>query len=86
MQETRVRYLSQEDPLEEGMTTHSSIPAWRIPWIISKRWVLQSISYFHLLKKAAFPESHGIYVQARVLSDAQILVPSSGCQVLPLKH
>ena len=25
--------LSQEDPLEEGMITHSSILAWRIPWI-----------------------------------------------------
>ena len=24
--------LGQEDPLEEGMTTHSSILAWRIPW------------------------------------------------------
>ena len=22
----------QEDPMEEGMATHSSIPAWRIPW------------------------------------------------------
>ena len=32
-QETRVRFLGQEDPLEEGMTTHSSILAWRIPWI-----------------------------------------------------
>ena len=31
MQETWVRSLSQEDPLEEGMTTHSSILAWRIP-------------------------------------------------------
>ena len=30
--ETQVRSLSQEDPLEEGMTTHSSILAWRIPW------------------------------------------------------
>ena len=28
----RVRSLGQEDPLEEGMTTHSSILAWRIPW------------------------------------------------------
>ena len=28
----RVQYLDQEDPLEEGMTTHSSILAWRIPW------------------------------------------------------
>ena len=32
MQETWVRFLSQEDPLEEGMATHSSILAWRIPW------------------------------------------------------
>ena len=31
-QETWVRSLSQEDPLEEGMATHSSIPAWRISW------------------------------------------------------
>ena len=32
MQETWVRSLGWEDPLEKGMTTHSSIPAWRIPW------------------------------------------------------
>ena len=32
MQETRVPSLSQEDPLEKGMATHSSIRAWRIPW------------------------------------------------------
>ena len=31
-QETRVRSLSEEDPLEEEMTTYSSILAWRIPW------------------------------------------------------
>ena len=31
-QETEVRSLGQEDPLEEGMATHSSILAWRIPW------------------------------------------------------
>ena len=31
MQETWVRSLSWEDPLEEGMGTHSSILAWRIP-------------------------------------------------------
>ena len=28
----QVRSLSQKDPLEEGVATHSSIPAWRIPW------------------------------------------------------
>ena len=32
MQETQVRSLSQEDPLENGMATHSRIIAWRIPW------------------------------------------------------
>ena len=32
MQETWVRSLSWEDPLEEGMATHSSILDWRIPW------------------------------------------------------
>ena len=31
MQDTWVRSLSQEDPLEKGMATHSSILAWRIP-------------------------------------------------------
>ena len=27
-----VRFPGQEDPLEEGMATHSSLLAWRIPW------------------------------------------------------
>ena len=31
MQETQVRSLVQEDPLEKEMATHSSIPAWKIP-------------------------------------------------------
>ena len=33
MQETRVRSLGWEDPLEKEMAAHSSILAWRIPWI-----------------------------------------------------
>ena len=32
MQEMQVWSLGQEDPLEEGMATHSSFLAWRIPW------------------------------------------------------
>ena len=32
VQETRVQSLGQEDPLEKGMATHSSIFAWIIPW------------------------------------------------------
>ena len=32
MQETRVRFLGREDPLEKGMATHSSILTWATPW------------------------------------------------------
>ena len=32
MQETQVQSLGREDPLENGMATHSGILAWRIPW------------------------------------------------------
>ena len=32
VQETQVQSLDQEDPLEKGMATHSSILAWRSPW------------------------------------------------------
>ena len=33
VQETRVRFLGWENPLEKEMATHSSMLAWRIPWI-----------------------------------------------------
>ena len=33
IQETQVHSLGQEDPLEKGMATHSTIRAWRILWI-----------------------------------------------------
>ena len=42
MQETRVRFLAWEEPLEKEMATHSSILAWRIPWTEEPCW-LQSM-------------------------------------------
>ena len=39
MQETWVRSLGQEDPLEKGMATHFSIPAWRIPGTGEPGWL-----------------------------------------------
>ena len=39
MQEIWVWSLGREDPLEEGMTTHSSILAWRIPWTVQAMWL-----------------------------------------------
>ena len=32
IQETQVQFLGWEDPLEEGVVTHFSILAWRLPW------------------------------------------------------
>ena len=32
VQETLVRFLGQEDPLDKKMATHSSVLVWRIPW------------------------------------------------------
>ena len=43
MRETGVQSLGQEDTLEKGMATHSSILAWRIPWT-EKPGGLQSIN------------------------------------------
>ena len=43
MQETWVQSLGGEDPLKEGMTTHSGILAWRIPWT-EKRATVHGVS------------------------------------------
>ena len=42
MQETQVRFLGWEDPLEKEMAIHSSILAWKIPWTEEPGW-LQSM-------------------------------------------
>ena len=42
IQETQVRSLGREDPLEKAIATHSSILAWRIPWT-EKPGGLQSV-------------------------------------------
>ena len=63
MQETWVRSLDREDPLEEGMATHSSILAWRIPmdrgaW----RATVHGVNSIHVLEilthLVAFPCRH----------------------------
>ena len=47
MQETQVQSLGWEDPLEKGMTTHSSILAWRIPWT-EEPGMLQSVGSYRV--------------------------------------
>ena len=43
MQDMWVQSLGQKDPLEEGMATHSSILAWRIPWTEEPGWATWSL-------------------------------------------
>ena len=43
-QEMQIRSLCQEDPLEEGMATHYSIPAWKIPWIDDCRATVHGVA------------------------------------------
>ena len=47
MQESWVRSLGQEDPLEKGMTILSSILAWRIPWTEEPRVVVPRVTKIH---------------------------------------
>ena len=44
MQETWVQSLGQEDPLEKGMATHSSILAWEIPWTEARRSTVHEVT------------------------------------------
>ena len=61
MRKTWLQSLGWEDPLEKGKATHSSIPAWRIPWICITHGVAKSqtqLSDFHFhfqnLKEESF--------------------------------
>ena len=63
MQETWVRYLGWEEPLEKEMATHSSILAWRIPWMEEpggysprgrKEWDTTERLHFTYLFKVSF--------------------------------
>ena len=43
MEETPVRFLGWEDPLEKGKATHFSILGWRIPWTIYSPWACEEL-------------------------------------------
>ena len=55
MQETQVRSVGQEDPLEKKMATHSSILAWKIPWTEEPGDRLQSMGSQSRTRLSNFP-------------------------------
>ena len=64
MQETWGQSLGQEDPLEKGLATHSSIPAWKIPWTeesgglqTQQRATFTSLYFFTSFKPHNYMES-----------------------------
>ena len=60
MQETLVRFLGWEDPLEKGTATHSSLLAWRIPWTIARQApTVHGVLKARILKWFAIPFSSG---------------------------
>ena len=44
MQETQLQSLSQEDPLEKEVATHTGILAWRIPWTGAWRAAVRGVA------------------------------------------
>ena len=88
MQETRVQSMGQEDPLEKGMATHSSIFAWRIPWTEEpggySPWVSDMTEQLTLW---LFNTCGGGKGGWRALQVGQSLCSSQGCseQIWPIK-
>ena len=76
VQETQVQSLGWEDPLEEGMATHSSILAWRIPWT-EEPGGLQSIGSHRVGRDWAtntFSFTSTLYIPSNLLHAHQVSV------------
>ena len=94
VQEMQVRSLGPEDPLEEGMATHLSVLAWRIPWIQLKRQSTHTCPMhlkFSLTSPAGPSPSPSIqlcfpYPFQLVASSFSLHPPSLGPSLLPLSY
>ena len=81
MQETSVRSLGQEDPLEVGTATHSSILAWRIPWTEEPGglWFIESQSGTRLKRLT----THAQTIEMPGAHSVPVLYPCRDLAVLP---
>ena len=67
MQETGVRSLGLEDPLEEGMATHSSILAWKIPMDRGAWWAT-----VHEVRESDTTERLSVHAHTHILYNTNI--------------
>ena len=72
--------MGQEDPLEEGMATHPSIPAWRIPWTEESGglWSTESQSIRHNEQFSVHTSIVQVQSQQLVVSRVKLLQESAG--------
>ena len=80
MQDTWVQPLGGEDPLEKGMTTYSSILAWRIPWTeepaglqsmgsqrVGHNWVTNTFTNILMKEKEPWSPKNVIYISFKAI-------------------
>ena len=79
LQETQVRSLGWEDPLEKEMVTHSSILAWRIPWT-EEPGRLQSMGRKEsdMTERLHFHFTFTVYLEHPATQHPQLLGPAGG--------
>ena len=76
MQETRVWFLGQEEPLNNEMATHSSILAWRIPWTeesgrLQSRELQESATKPHHYQQWDYENYKTYYLQLCITSNTE---------------
>ena len=75
MQETQFWFLSQEDPLEEEMATHSSILAWKIPWT-EEPGGLQSIGLQSQTQLSLHRHTSNNFIPIHLTNMGNVIIPS----------
>ena len=74
MQETWVQSLGWEDPLEKGMATHSSVPAWRIPWT-EEPGRLQSVGLQRVGHSLATEQQESMFISQVLVYQGTVAFP-----------
>ena len=81
MQETWVRSLGWEDPLEKGKATHSSILAWKIPWTHKELDMTERCSFTFSLSAVTSLLGQALFFVRNTLEIIHLIADLSSCLV-----